>query len=58
MTTCEMEFLTDMMRSHGKVLRESTVTLMLEFFYSVHQTRPYLTHTMKLIEFMSEIVAE
>ena len=35
MTTCELEFLTDVIRDHGQVLPEDTATLLLEYFHGV-----------------------
>ena len=58
MTTCEMEFLTDVMRKHGSLLPEDTSILMLEYFYTVYQSRPYLSHVMKLSEHIGEIVRD
>ena len=48
MTTCELEFLTDLVREHGKTLEEDTAALFIEYFHEVMRSRPYLTHTMKL----------
>ena len=35
MTTCELEFLTDLVRDHCAVLQESTVVFLLEYFHGV-----------------------
>jgi hypothetical protein len=56
MTTAELEFLTDQVKSHVKVLQEDTVALLLEYFHMVSLTRPYLSHTMKLNEHIGEMV--
>ena len=35
MTTCELEFLTNLVRDHCAVLQESTVVLLIEYFHGV-----------------------
>ena len=58
MTTCELEFLTSVIRDHGSTLHEDTSILMLEYFFAVYQSRPYLSHVMGLCEQMGRIVRD
>ena len=58
MTTCELEFLTGIVEDHGQMLDDETVLLMLEYFWKVHQTRPYLTYALKLSHHIGELVAD
>lgn len=58
MTTCELEFLTDVMRDHGKLLSEDSSILMLEYLHAVYHSRPYLSHAMKLSDHIGQIVGE
>ena len=39
MTTCELEFLTDVIRNRASTLPEDTFILMLEFFFAVYLSR-------------------
>ena len=34
-TTCEVEFLTDIIKEHGSVLQEDTAELILEYFHGI-----------------------
>lgn len=56
MTSTELEFLTGVARDHGPTLDDETVSLMLDYFWQVHQTRPYLAHTLKLSTRIGELV--
>ena len=58
MTTAELEFLTDQVKSYVKVLPEDTIALLLEYFHAINLTRPYLSHAMKLHEHIGEMVRE
>ena len=58
MTTTELEFLTELIRTHGPSLEEDTVALFIEYFHEVLKMRPYLTHTMKLVNLLSEMISE
>ena len=40
------------------MLQEDTALLLLEYFHGVFQTRPYLTHSMKLFDHMGSLVNE
>ena len=44
MTTIELEFLTEVVREHIAVLQENTSTLLLQYFFGVLLSRPYLAH--------------
>ena len=56
MTTCELEFLTQVCKKHMKYLPEDTAILLLEYFHGVYTSRPYLTNAMKLINHVGNIV--
>ena len=58
MTTCELEFLTEVIRDHNQVLEEDTAALLLEYFHGVQMSRPYLTNAMKLSDSISKLVGE
>ena len=58
MTTTELEFLTELIRNHGPSLEEDTVALLIEYFHEVLKMRPYLTHTMKLVNLLCEMISE
>ena len=56
MTTCELEFLTNIIKDHCAMLDEGTVSLLLQYFWRIHRTRPYLAHALKLSTHISELV--
>ena len=57
MTSCELEFLTNIASQHGPHLDDETVSLMLEYFFRVHQKRPYLSHALKLDQHISDLIS-